>query len=45
MHDQMKSAVNAVIEELKKSGEMDQIFASHAESAETEAETEASTEA
>lgn len=44
-NDQMKSAVNAVIEELQKSGEMDQIFASHAESAETEAETEASTEA
>ena len=33
------------IEELKKSGEMDQIFASHAASSETEVETEASTEA
>ncbi len=40
-NDQMTAAVNAVIEELQASGEMDQIFASHATESESEAETEA----
>lgn len=40
-NDQMTDAVNAVIEDLKASGEMDKIFAAHAQTSETEAETEA----
>jgi len=40
-NDQMTAAVNAVIEELKADGEMDEIFAAHSAESETEAETEA----
>lgn len=40
-NDQMTAAVNAVIEELQSSGEMDKIFAAHSQESETEAETEA----
>lgn len=35
-NDQMTAAVNSVIEDLQKSGKMDEIFASHAETSETE---------
>lgn len=40
-NDQMTAAVNAVIGQLKESGKMDEIFASHADTAETETATEA----